>query len=230
MTLSSRPFSFRPEGSAMYVPPLFRMGEEAEVMAFCRAHPFALLVTHGRDGLFATHLPVILKQDGEGGAAFFGHIAKANPHWQNTEAGSEALLVFTGPQAYVTPSWYATKKETAKVVPTWNYASVHVRGRVTWPAEPDFLRQNLADLTDRHESGRDHPWAMSDAPEDFLAMQMRAIVGMQFAVSSFDAKLKMSQNRPAADVEGVIAGLSASGDPADGVVAEIVGSLHGKVS
>jgi transcriptional regulator len=206
----------------VYVPPLFAMGEEAEVMAFCSAHPFALLVTHGRQGLFATHLPVILKREATAGAAFFGHIARANPHWQNTDSGAEALLVFSGPQAYVTPSWYATKKETAKVVPTWNYASVHVRGHVFWPHDGDFLRENLADLTDRHEAGREHPWAMADAPDDFLAMQMRAIVGMRFAVSSFDAKMKMSQNRPAADVDGVIAGLAASEEAGDAAVADLV--------
>ncbi len=206
----------------MYVPPLFAMGEEAEVLDFCRAHPFALLVTHGRQGLFATHLPVILKREATAGAAFFGHIARANPHWQNTDPGAEALLVFSGPQAYVTPSWYATKKETAKVVPTWNYASVHVRGQVFWPHDADFLRENLSDLTDRHEAGRDHPWAMADAPEDFLGMQMRAIVGMRFAVSSFDAKMKMSQNRPAVDVDGVISGLAASGEAGDAAVADLV--------
>lgn len=196
-------------------------------MAFCSAHPFALLVTHGRQGLFATHLPVILKREADAGAAFFGHVARANPHWQNTDSGSEALLVFSGPQAYVTPSWYATKKETAKVVPTWNYASVHVRGHVSWPHDAAFLAENLSDLTDRHEAGRDHPWAMSDAPEDFLAMQMRAIVGMRFAVSSFDAKMKMSQNRPAADVDGVISGLAASGEAGDAAVAELVAALRG---
>lgn len=211
----------------MYVPPLFAMGEEAEVMAFCSAHPFALLVTHGRQGLYATHLPVILKREATAGAAFFGHVARANPHWQNTDSGSEALLVFSGPQAYVTPSWYATKKETAKVVPTWNYASVHVRGHVSWPHDAAFLRENLSDLTDRHEAGRDHPWAMSDAPDDFLAMQMRAIVGMRFAVSSFDAKMKMSQNRPAADVDGVISGLAASGEAGDAAVAGLVAALRG---
>lgn len=212
----------------MYVPPLFAMGEDAEALAFCAAHPFAALVTQGSTGLFATHLPVILKREPSGETAFFGHIARANPHWQNTAAGAEALLIFTGPQAYVTPSWYATKKETAKVVPTWNYAAVHVRGQVTWPADPAFLRQNLADLTDRHEAGREHPWAMSDAPDDFVAMQMRAIVGMRFVVTSFDAKLKMSQNRPAADVEGVIAGLSASDDPADRTVARCVAETRAR--
>ena len=210
----------------MYVPPLFAMGEENDILAFCAAHPFAALVTPGADGLFATHLPVILKRAPAGETAFFGHIARANPHWQNTAAGSEALLIFTGPQAYVTPSWYPTKKETAKVVPTWNYGAVHVRGRVTWPTDAAFLRQNLADLTDRHEAGREEPWALSDAPDDFVAMQMRAIVGMHFAVTSFDGKIKMSQNRPAADVEGVISGLSASDDPMDRVVGRCVAEMR----
>jgi transcriptional regulator len=126
----------------------------------------------------------------------------------------------------VTPSWYQTKKETAKVVPTWNYGAVHARGRVTWPTDPAFLRQNLADLTDRHEAGREDPWALSDAPDDFVAMQMRAIVGMHFAVTSFDGKIKMSQNRPAADVEGVISGLSASDDPLDRVVGRCVAEMR----
>lgn len=202
----------------MYVPPLFAMAEDREIVAFCAAHPFATLVTRGSEGLYATHLPVILKQDGDA-VAFFGHLARANTHWSTTPDGSEALLIFQGPQAYVTPSWYATKKETGKVVPTWNYAAVHVRGTVSWPQDAAFLRQNLSDLTDAHEARRDHPWAMDDAPEDFLAMQMRAIVGVAFHVTGFDGKMKMSQNRPAADVDGVIAGLAAQGEQA---VAELV--------
>lgn len=214
----------------MYVPPLFGMGSEDEVFAFCAAHPFAALVTQGSAGLYATHLPVILKRGPSGETSFFGHVARANPHWQNTDAGSEALLIFTGPQAYVTPSWYPTKKDTAKVVPTWNYAAVHVRGRVSWPTDADFLRQNLSDLTDRHEAAREHPWALTDAPDSFIAMQMRAIVGMQFEVSSFDAKLKMSQNRPAVDVEGVIAGLSASDNPMDQTVGRCVADLRDRRS
>ena len=202
----------------MYVPPLFAMAEDREIAAFCAAHPFATLVTQGAEGLYATHLPVILKQDGEA-LSFFGHLARANPHWSTTPDGSEALLIFQGPQAYVTPSWYPTKKETGKVVPTWNYAAVHVRGTVSWPQDAAFLRQNLSALTDAHEAHRAHPWAMDDAPDDFLAMQMRAIVGMAFRVSGFDGKMKMSQNRPAVDVDGVIAGLEASGEQA---VAELV--------
>lgn len=206
----------------MYLPPLFAMADEAEMVAFCKAHPFAALVTHGPEGLFATHLPVIHKP-GEGGqGSFFGHIARANPHWGRAAEGSEALLIFTGAQAYVTPSWYATKKETAKVVPTWNYSAVHVRGRVSWPADAAFLKQNLADLTDAHEAGRAHPWALSDAPDDFVAMQMRAIVGMRFEITGFDGKAKLSQNRPAADVDGVVAGLGSSDDPMDREVARQV--------
>lgn len=205
----------------MYVPPLFAMPEDDEITAFCAAHPFATLVTNGAEGLYATHLPVILKRD-DSGAAFFGHLARANPHWSMTPDGAEALLIFQGPQAYVTPSWYATKKETAKVVPTWNYAAVHVRGTVAWPQDAAFLRQNLADLTDAHEAHRAHPWAMDDAPEDFLRLQMRAIVGMAFRVTALEGKMKMSQNRPPADVDGVIAGLTASGEAADAAVAELV--------
>lgn len=199
----------------MYVPPLFAMGEEDELTAFCQAFPFAALVTSGADGLFATHLPVVLKRGEPGRIAFFGHLARANPHWQRAVEGSEALLIFSGPQAYVTPSWYATKKETAKVVPTWNYAVVHARGKVTWPTDAAFLRENLADLTDRHEAKFEHRWSLSDAPDDFVAMQMRAIVGMRFEVSALEGKVKMSQNRPAADVDGVVEGLRVAAEPMD---------------
>ncbi|QCK86024.1 FMN-binding negative transcriptional regulator [Phreatobacter aquaticus] len=203
----------------MYVPPLFAMADDAEMAGFCQAHPFAALVTHGPDGLFATHLPVIFKPAEGAKGAFFGHLARANPHWGRAAEGSDALLIFTGAQAYVTPSWYETKKQTAKVVPTWNYSAVHVRGRVSWPADVDFLKLNLADLTAAHEAGRSHPWALSDAPDDFVAMQMRAIVGMRFEVTGFDGKAKLSQNRPAADIDGVVAGLGASDAPMDREVA-----------
>lgn len=208
----------------MYTPPLFAMPDRAEVIAFCEAHPFAALVTHDDAGLFATHLPVIWKPGEGADGAFLGHVARANPHWERAE-GVDALLIFTGPQAYVTPSWYETKKATGKVVPTWNYAAVHVRGRVTWPRDAAFLARNLEDLTDRHEAREAHPWAMNDAPEDFLAMQMRAIVGVRFEVARFDGKMKMSQNRPAADIDGVEKGLALRDDPA----ARMVGALVGQV-
>jgi transcriptional regulator len=200
----------------MYVPPLFAMDKDEELLSFCQAFPFAALITAGADGLFATHLPLVLKRGEAGsGNAFFGHLARANPHWQRVPDGSEALLIFSGPQAYVTPSWYATKKETAKVVPTWNYAVVHARGRVSWPADAAFLRENLADLTDQHEAKFEHRWALSDAPDDFVAMQMRAIVGMRFEITALEGKVKMSQNRPAADVDGVVEGLAGRADPMD---------------
>lgn len=205
----------------MYVPPAFRFSDQAEIRAFCLAHPFATLVTSDEDGLFATQLPVILKDEGPLGA-FAGHVARANPHWSRAPGPREALLIFQGPQAYVTPSWYETKRETGKVVPTWNYASVHARGRLTWPTDPDFLERNLADLTAMHEARFPHPWAMHDAPADFLNMQMRAIVGVWFEVTGVDAKMKMSQNRPAADVTGVVAGLAASQAPVDREVADLV--------
>ncbi|MEI8144610.1 MAG: FMN-binding negative transcriptional regulator [Alphaproteobacteria bacterium] len=197
----------------MYVPPHFAVHERKEITDFCVAHPFALLVTHGPEGLFATHLPVIFKAEEGAEGSFFGHIARPNPHWQRADLASEALLVFSGAHAYVTPSWYPTKRETAKVVPTWNYSVVHARGRLSWPDDEAFLTRNLADLTDAHEARFPHPWAMHDAPQDFLNKQMRAIVGMRFEVTRFDAKRKLSQNRPAVDVDGVVAGYSASDDP-----------------
>jgi transcriptional regulator len=199
----------------MYVPPLFAMREEDELLRFCQSFPFAALVTSGADGLFATHLPVVLKRAEGGAPAFFGHLARANPHWQQVPAGSDALLIFSGPQAYVTPSWYATKQETAKVVPTWNYAVVHARGKVSWPADEAFLRENLSDLTDQHEAQFEHRWALSDAPDDFVAKQLRAIVGVRFEITALEGKVKMSQNRPAADIDGVIGGLAAQPAPMD---------------
>jgi transcriptional regulator len=199
----------------MYVPPLFAMREEDELLGFCRSFPFAALVTSGADGLFATHLPVVLKRGEAGATAFFGHLARANPHWQQVPDGADALLIFSGPQAYVTPSWYATKQETAKVVPTWNYAVVHARGKVSWPADEAFLRENLSDLTDQHEAQFEHRWALSDAPDDFVAKQLRAIVGMRFEIMALEGKVKMSQNRPAADIDGVIGGLAAQPTPMD---------------
>ncbi|WP_439573373.1 FMN-binding negative transcriptional regulator [Phreatobacter sp.] len=209
----------------MYVPPLFAFDDAGDMAAFCRAHPFAALVTHGPEGLFATHLPVVLKSEGKGGA-FFGHIARANPHWQKAADGAEGLLIFTGAQAYVTPSWYATKRETAKVVPTWNYAAVHARGRITWTSDAGFLHQNLADLTEAHEARFAHPWALSDAPDDFVEKQMRAIVGLRFEITGLIGKRKMSQNRPAADIDGVVEGLSQSGEAGDREVAGMVEALR----
>lgn len=209
----------------MYVPPLFAFDDAGEKAAFCQAHPFAAFVTHGPEGLYATHLPVVLKQEGSAGA-FLGHIARANPHWQKAADGCEGLLIFTGAQAYVTPSWYATKRETAKVVPTWNYAAVHARGRIAWTTDPDFLRRNLEDLTAAHEARFAHPWALSDAPEDFVAKQMRAIVGLRFEVAELIGKRKMSQNRPAADIDGVVDGLSQSDSAGDREVAGMVRTLR----
>lgn len=203
----------------MYVPPLFAVRDDQEIADFCRAHPFATLVTSSDDGLFATHLPVIPATDG---TAFHGHIARANPHWEKATDGAPAILIFQGPQAYVTPSWYETKRQTAKVVPTWNYAAVHAHGHVFWPQHAEFLRQNLNDLTDTHEARFAHPWAMTDAPETFLALQMKAIVGFRFVVSRVDAKRKMSQNRPEADINGVIAGLRQSEDAMDRTVSQWV--------
>jgi transcriptional regulator len=152
-----------------------------------------------------------------------GHVARANPHArQLANNASEALVIFAGPDAYITPNWYATKAETGRVVPTWNYVAVHAYGKVKLHAGPEFLRPHLEALTRQHEPSRGGTWEVSDAPEDYISQQMRAIVGVEITIERLEGKWKMSQNRSDADIEGVVSGLSASAAPEDHVVAGIV--------
>ncbi len=150
------------------------------------------------------------------------HLARANEQWRDLEAGAEAMAIFTGPDAYVSPSAYETKRETGKVVPTWNYVAVHAYGTVALTHDPVELHELVRRLTDAHEAERDRPWAVSDAPESYVAGQLRGIVGIALAVTRFDAKWKMSQNRSEADVRGVIASLEASDLPAERAAANVV--------
>lgn len=175
----------------------------------------ATFVTTGQDGYpRATLLPV--RWSGERVVA---HLARANPHWREVADGSPCLLVVTGPQAYVSPGWYASKAEHGRVVPTWNYESVQLRGRATVHEDLDRLRAVVTDLTDAHEAGRTDPWHVTDAPEAYVAGQLRGIVGLEVVVEEVTAKAKLSQNRSDADRAGVVAGLAASGDPQDAAVA-----------
>ncbi|MGN6116832.1 MAG: FMN-binding negative transcriptional regulator, partial [Nitrobacter sp.] len=151
----------------------------------------------------------------------YGHMAKANPQWRLEPLG-DALAIFAGPEAYVTPSWYATKQETGKVVPTWNYIAVHAYGPVEFFHEPERLLEAVTRLTNRQEKPRAEPWAVSDAPADFIAAQLRGIVGVRIPVARFEGKRKMSQNRPEADRIRVAAGLAASDKPQDREVAPLI--------
>jgi len=205
----------------MYLPPAFKVDEIAEVRAMMRAAPLANLVTATADGLFATPLPLLLDEsEGEHGT-LYGHVARGNPHWKATVSG-EAMAIFMGPDAYVTPAWYATKQETGKVVPTWNYAAVHAYGPIEFFEDADRLLDVVTRLTNIHEGGRKDPWFVTDAPEDFVRAQLRGIVGLRMPLTRIDAKRKMSQNRNAVDRAGVVAGLTERDDASDRAVAALV--------
>ncbi|RYC13902.1 FMN-binding negative transcriptional regulator [Nocardioides zhouii] len=190
--------------------------EPDAVRPFVEAVATAQLVTVGADGVpDATFLPVLWEGD-----RLVGHLARANAHWRRIVDGSPALAIVTGPDTYVSPSWYATKAEHGKVVPTWNYSVVHLRGRIVVHDDPEWVRALVTRLTDRHESSRDEPWAVTDAPADYIDKNLRPIVGVELLVESVEAKAKLSQNRSDEDRSGVARGLAADGvDPA-GLVQE----------
>jgi len=195
----------------MYIPASFRESRIEVLHEFMRTHPFGLLICAGDGGLQATPLPFQLQADG-GNGTLRAHMARANPHWQALAGAAECLVVFQGEQGYVTPSWYASKQATGKVVPTWNYAAVQARGRPRVVEDAAWLRPHLEQLTQAQEARRAQPWAVGDAPEDYLAAQMRAIVGIEIPIARIEGKWKLSQNRDAADRRGVVAGLRDAAD------------------
>lgn len=205
----------------MYVPPAFQDNDIESIRATIRIARLASLVTATADGPVATPLPLFLDETEGDRGVLYGHMAKANPQWRYAPIG-EALAMFTGPEAYVTPSWYATKQETGKVVPTWNYIAVHAYGPVEFFHEPERLLDAVTRLTNLHEQPRAEPWAVNDAPADFIAAQLRGIVGVRIPVARFEGKRKMSQNRPEADRIRVVAGLAASEKPQDREVAHLI--------
>ena len=206
----------------MYIPPSNAEHRPEVLLDFIDAHPFGALVTAGAEGLFATHLPLVLDRARGPHGTLEGHVARANPHHRLDLGTGEALVILAGPDAYVTPSWYAAKAEHGRVVPTWNYVAVHVHGALRFVDDRAFLRRHLDALTARHEAGREAPWAVSDAPAEYVAGLERAIVGVELAITRIEGKWKMSQNRPAADLDGVVRGLATSADPRDREVAAIV--------
>lgn len=191
----------------MYRPPAFREDRPELLHAAIRAHPLATLVTHGPSGLTANLVPFTLVS-GEGSPDLLrAHLAKANPQLADLRARGEALVIFQGPQAYVTPSWYPSKQEHGKVVPTWNYILVQAHGRPRVIDDTDWLRAQIDALTHLQEAGRDDPWAVADAPADYVAAQLKGIAGVEIAIERIEGKWKTSQNQPAVNHEGVVAGL-----------------------
>jgi transcriptional regulator len=182
-------------------------------------------VTHGAEGFRATILPMLFDPaDGELGT-LRGHVARGNPQWREVGPETRALAIFDGPDAYVSPSWYAEKRATGKVVPTWNYVTVQAHGVLTIHFEPEWLLPHVRRLVERHERQRPDPWSVDDAPEGYIEMQVRAIVGLELRIDRLEAKRKLSQNRSEADIEGAIAGLSA-GTPREQAVAAAMRERH----
>lgn len=208
----------------MYIPSSFAEDDLPTLHNFLEAHPLATVVTaSGPNGLFATHIPLVLDRTAGPMGTLIGHIARANPHREQLQAGPlDALIIFSGPDAYITPGWYLTKRETGRVVPTWNYVAVHAYGTIRLRDDAQFLRAHLEALTTRHEGPRERPWHVTDAPEDHIAQQMKAIVAVELTIARLEGKWKMSQNRVDADIDGVIRGLNASGAERDRLVADIV--------
>ncbi len=196
----------------MYVPAHFAVDEAAARELLAR-HGAADLVTLTDEGLVATMLPFAYVPPGEGGelGALHGHVARNNPQWRLPARG-EALVIVRGPDAYVSPSFYASKAEHGRVVPTWNYLTAHVHGEVIFHDDAAWTESVVRRLTAKHEAGSARPWSVDDAPRAYIEGQLRAIVGVELLITRIEAKAKLSQNRPAADVAGVIAGLRERGD------------------
>lgn len=191
----------------MYQPPHHREDRLDVQHALIERHPFGLLISTGPDGLLANGLPFLLRREAGALGTLAAHMARANEQWRTLD-GQSVLVVFQGPQTYITPAFYETKRETGKVVPTWNYAMVQARGLARVHADPAWLDGQIGALTDRHEEKRPRPWAVEDAPRPYIESQMRGIVGVEIEIAAIEGKWKVSQNRPEADRRGVAEGLA----------------------
>ncbi|WNW12541.1 FMN-binding negative transcriptional regulator [Pseudomonas sp. DTU_2021_1001937_2_SI_NGA_ILE_001] len=206
----------------MYTPTAFRDTDQYSQWQLIERCRLALLVTQGSQGLQATHLPLLLRRNEGPCGTLYGHLAKGNPQWRDLNAEAEVLVVFAGEDAYVSPSFYPSKAEHGKVVPTWNYLAVHAYGRPRLIDDSSGLRELLGALTERHEAGRAQPWSIDDAADEYIDKMLGAIVGFALPIDRLQGKRKLSQNRDAADIAGVRAGLAASHDPQDQRLAQLM--------
>jgi transcriptional regulator len=193
----------------MYTPESYREDRVDILHQAIRGAGLATLVSLTNDGLIASHIPLLLDAEPAPYGALCGHLARSNP--QARGAVGEAMAIFLGPDAYITPSWYPSKRETQKVVPTWNYVAIHAYGPLDFIDDPELTRQHVEQLTDRHEAGRSTPWAVTDAPETFIAARVRGIIAFRLTIRRLDGKWKMGQNRTPADRFGMAQGLEAEG-------------------
>ena len=210
----------------MYSPAAFRQDDLAELHQQILDCRLATVVSQGPSGLVASHLPLLL-EPGEGQfGTLYGHFARANPQWRDLADGAEALVIFQGPEAYISPGWYQAKAEHGKVVPTWNYIAVHAQGRAEVFEDGERLLQLVSRLSQHHEAGRAQPWAVSEAPRDYIDGMLRAIVGFALPIERLQGKWKLGQNRSATDQAGVREGLQASHDSRDRELAARMANDH----
>lgn len=193
----------------LYNPPAFVEDRPDELHAIMRAASLPILVSPAPSGLIATHLPLTFQAPDR----LIGHVARGNPHWHAFDQSADSLAIFTAVDGYVSPSWYATKRENGKVVPTWNYQAVHATGRLEIVEEPDAIMRIVTALTERFETPRPKPWAVTDAPRAYMDAQLKGIVGVILHIAKLEGKAKLSQNKSSADVAGVIEGLSLENPP-----------------
>lgn len=206
----------------MYQPPHFREDRLEIQHALIEAHPLGLLITHGQTGLIANPVPFVLDAAASSLGTLKAHLSRANAQWRDADPDQEALVVFQGAEAYITPSWYEAKQETGKVVPTWNYAMVQAHGRLRIMDDPQWLLRQITAMTDAQEAPRTEPWAVSDAPDSFVAAQLKGIVGVEIEITRIEGKWKVSQNRSEGDRKKVSDGLRASSGEGARHMAELV--------
>ena len=210
----------------MYLPAYFEEKRADVLHGVMRARPLATLVAVCESGLVANHIPVETSSEPAPHGLIRGHIARANPLWRTYRADSEALAIFQGPQAYISPSFYPSKLETGEVVPTWDYAVVHAHGSLRFIQDTEWLRALVTRLTNAHEASRQTPWKIDDAPPPYIEKMLSMIVGFEFSVASLMGKWKLSQNHPAANRRGVVQGLRAASGAEPAEVAGMLASLE----
>jgi transcriptional regulator len=210
----------------MYNPPHFQEERTDVLQQLIREHALAAVVTLGPEGLIANHIPLILNAEAGPLGTLRGHVSRMNPQWRDSLPHVSALAIFQGPSAYITPSWYPSKQETGKVVPTYNYVVVHAHGPLRTYEDPELLLRNVRALTELHEAPLAQRWSVDDAPADFVREQLQGIVGIEIPIARLEGKWKVSQNRALADRLGVIDGLREAGDVKSLAMADLVTSRN----
>ena len=208
----------------MYLPSHFAESDRDVLHRLMQAHPLSTLTTLTPSGLNADHIPLLLSPDEGAYGVLRGHVARANPVWREHVPESGALAIFQGSEAYISPGWYPSKKENGKAVPTWNYAVVHAAGPLRIVHDIEWLRTQLTRLTARHEAAMPQPWSPDDAPADYIEKMLSAVVGIEIVITSLTGKWKVSQNQPAQNKAGVVAGLRSLGQPEADEMAALVAS------